>query len=80
MTEYWKIQEGRSDEFAARMEEILDVYTRPYDASHPVICMDESPKQLIGEVRQPLPIRPGSVRKVDDEYVRLGTAEIAKSH
>jgi len=58
------------------MEDVLDVYTRPYDARRPVICMDESPKQLIGEVRQPLPMRPGSIRKTDDEYVRFGTAEI----
>ena len=55
---------------------MLDVYTRPYDANRPVICMDESPKQLIGEVREPIPMQPGRVRKIDDEYVRLGTAEI----
>ena len=55
---------------------MLDVYTRPYDAKRPVICMDESPKQLIGEVREPIPMQPGRVRKIDDEYVRLGTAEI----
>ena len=58
------------------MEDVLDVYTRPYDANRPVICMDESPKQLIGEVREPIPMQPGRVRKIDDEYVRLGTAEI----
>ena len=37
------------------MEDVLDVYQRPYDPSYPVVCMDESPKQLIGEVREPLP-------------------------
>lgn len=55
---------------------MLDVYTRPYDAKRPVICMDESPKQLIGEVREPIPMQPGKVRKIDDEYMRFGTAEI----
>ena len=58
------------------MEDVLDVYTRPYDAKRPVICMDESPKQLIGEVREPIPMQPGKVRKIDDEYMRFGTAEI----
>lgn len=58
------------------MEDVLDVYQRPYDPSYPVVCMDESPKQLIGEVRGPLPTRPGSIEKVDDEYVRLGVAEL----
>ena len=61
------------------MEDVLDVYTRPYDANRPVICMDESPKQLIGEVREPIPMQPGRVRKIDDEYVRLGTAEILRT-
>ena len=58
------------------MEDVLDVYQRPYDSSYPVVCMDESPKQLIGEVREPLPAKPGSIEKVDDEYVRLGVAEL----
>ena len=58
------------------MEDVLDVYQRPYDPSYPVVCVDESPKQLIGEVRGPLPTRPGSIEKVDDEYVRLGVAEL----
>ena len=58
------------------MEDVLDVYKRPYDPRFPVLCMDESSQQLIGEVRTPLPTRSGSVRKVDDEYVRNGIAEI----
>lgn len=59
------------------MESILDVlYARPYNPQRPVVCMDESSQQLIGEVRQPLPTRPGKDRKVDDEYVRNGVAEI----
>jgi len=58
------------------MEDVLDVYHLPYDPKYPVICMDESSKQLIGEVREPIPGKPGRVRCIDDEYVRNGVAEI----
>lgn len=58
------------------MEDVLDVYHRPYDPRRPVVCMDEASKQLIGEVRDPLPTRPGQVQKYDSEYKRLGTANI----
>lgn len=58
------------------MEDVLDVYHRPYDADYPVVCMDEASKQLIGEVRAPLPVRPGQVAKYDSEYRREGTANI----
>lgn len=58
------------------MEDVLDVYHRPYDPQRPVVCMDEASKQLIGEVRKPLPARPGQVAKYDSEYRRLGTANI----
>lgn len=58
------------------MEDVLDVYQRPYDPAYPVVCMDESPKQLIGEVAPPLPAKPDSVEKIDAEYIRNGTIEI----
>ena len=58
------------------MEDVLDVYHRPYDSRRPMVCMDEASKQLIGEVREPLPSRPGQVQKYDSEYRRLGTANI----
>lgn len=58
------------------MEDVLEVYQRPYNPEYPVVCMDESPKQLIGEVHPPIPIKPGSVEKIDAEYVRNGTVEI----
>ena len=48
----------------------------PYDPDYPVVCMDESCKQLIGEVREPIPCKPGQPMRVDDEYVRNGVAEI----
>ena len=54
----------------------MDVYHRPYDPRRPMVCMDEASKQLIGEVREPLPTRPGRIQKYDSEYKRLGTANI----
>ncbi len=58
------------------MEDVLDVYERPYDEKYPVVCMDEKPYQLLGEPREPLPMLPGSDRKVDSEYIRNGTCSI----
>ena len=58
------------------MEDVLEVYSRPYDPARPVICMDEKPYQLLGEVREPIPAKPGGVEKVDSEYKREGTCSI----
>jgi len=58
------------------MEDVLEVYSRPYNHKKPVVCMDEKPYQLLGHVREPLPARPGSVEKVDSEYERNGTCSI----
>lgn len=58
------------------MEDVLDVYARPYDKRFPVVCMDESSVQLIGEVSTPIPAAPGHPKLVDDEYVRNGVASI----
>lgn len=58
------------------MEDVLAVYHLPYDPDYPVVCMDESCKQLIGEVREPIPCAPGRPIRIDDEYVRNGVAEI----
>ena len=58
------------------MEDILDVYERPYDPRTPVVCMDEKPYQLLGEVREPLPMRSGDTQKMDSEYTRNGTVSI----
>ena len=68
--------EGPSAEYVAAMEDVLEVYHRPYDGQRPVVCMDECSKQLIGEVREPLPPKPGHVAKQDSEYERLGTANV----
>ena len=58
------------------MEDVLEVYARPYDPTCPVLCMDESSMQLIGEVQQPIPAAPGHPVLVDDEYVRNGVANV----
>jgi len=58
------------------MEDVLAVYHLPYDPDYPVVCMDESYKQMIGEVREPIPCVPGRPERVDDENVRNGVAEI----
>ena len=58
------------------MEDVLDVYERPYDPRFPVICMDEASKQLVGEVRKPLPPNPGQPLRIDSEYERLGTCNL----
>jgi len=58
------------------MEMVLDVYKRSYDQKYPVVCMDESPKQLIKERRQPLSAYPGSLEKYDYEYERCGVCNI----
>ena len=61
-------------EFVCAMEDVLDVYHRPYDEKRPLIALDESSKQLIGETIQPLPAEPGQPERFDYEYVRNGTA------
>jgi hypothetical protein len=58
------------------MEDVLGIYTLPYDPARPVIVMDEKPYQLLGEVRDPIPMAPGHPRRVDSEYVRKGTCSI----
>jgi len=58
------------------MERVLDVYKRPYDTQHPVVCMDESPKQLIGETRISVPVSPGKPARQDYEYKRCGMCNI----
>lgn len=58
------------------MEDVLEVYTRPYDPAHPVVCLDEISKQLVAETRTPLPAEPGQPERVDYEYERCGTANL----
>jgi transposase len=63
-------------EYVARMEDVLDLYAEPPDPKRPVVCFDESPVQLIGETRQPIPAMPGQLERYDCEYKRNGTANL----
>lgn len=63
-------------EFVTRMEDVLALYAEPPDERRPVVCFDETPRQLIGEERVPVPAEPGKRRRFDYEYVRNGTANV----
>jgi transposase len=63
-------------EYVARMEDVLDLYAEAPDPKHPVVCFDESPTQLIGEVRQPILAKPGQLERYDCEYRRNGTVNL----
>jgi hypothetical protein len=70
------IPPGQSGAFVACMEDVLEVYHRPYDERRPQVCLDEVPVQLVGETRVPLPPQPGRPARYDYEYVRNGTANL----
>jgi transposase len=76
LTERWCIPPEGSGEFVWRMEDVLAVYTRPYDPKRPQVCLDEVSKQLLAHKREPLPTRPGRGNRVDYEYERRGTANL----
>ena len=71
----WCIPQVDAD-YVARMEDVLDLYAEAPDPQRPVVCFDESPIQLIGEVRRPIPPEPGQVERYDCEYRRDGTANL----
>jgi transposase len=71
----WCIPQVDAD-YVARMEDVLDLYAEAPDPKRPVVCFDESPIQLIGEVRQPIPAEPGQIERYDCEYRRNGTANL----
>ncbi len=73
---YWCIPPKEDAEFVANMEDVLDVYHMPYDPKRPLWCMDEKPYQILGEAREPLPMRPGDIAKIDSEYKRNGTVSV----
>jgi hypothetical protein len=72
----WVIPPDQNADFVDHMEDVLDVYQRPYDPSRPMVCMDETSKQLLGEIRTPLPAMPGQPARYDAEYVRKGVANL----
>jgi hypothetical protein len=66
--QYWVIPPDANAEFVACMEDVLEIYARPYEAAFPVICMDEQPVQLTKETRPPIPATTAHPRRVDYEY------------
>jgi DDE superfamily endonuclease len=65
-----------SPEYIEKMEDVLAVYEKPYNAAEPVVCIDEKPVTLHAEVRPPIPMAPGKIAKRDNEYERCGTANV----
>jgi hypothetical protein len=74
--EYWVIPPEADAEFVAGMEDVLEIYERPYDPQCPVLCMDEQPTQLVNETRTPIPATAKHPKRVDYEYERVGVANI----
>ena len=72
----WSIPPKQNASFVWRMEDVLEVYTRPYDERFPQVCFDEKSKQLLAEVREPLAACPGRAARQDYEYERNGTANL----
>jgi len=76
LSKRWCIPPKANAEFVCGMEEVLDVYKRPYDPMRPEVCLDERPKQLVAEVGKPIPADPGQPARYDYEYKRNGVANI----
>jgi hypothetical protein len=74
--QYWVIPPQADAEFTAHMEDVLDVYSRPYDPKAPVLCMDEQPVQLVEEARAPIAATHEHPKRVDYEYKRSGVANV----
>lgn len=71
----WCIQEI-NDEYKERMYDILDLYEEDHDPKRPIICLDEKSKQLLGDIKQPIKSKPGSLEKFDYNYKRNGTCNL----
>ena len=76
MRKQWCIPPKADAAFVCNMEDVLDVYKRPYDPKHPLVCMDEMPKQLLMDTRERLPLQPGDPERFDYEYKRGGVADL----
>jgi hypothetical protein len=72
----WCIPPQEDARFVAAMENVLEVYERPYDEQRPVVCLDEAAKQILGEVREPLALESGQPVRYDNEYERRGTCAV----
>jgi len=73
LREQWCIPPKADAAFVCNMEDVLEVYKQPYNPKHPLICMDEMPKQLLMDIQEPLPILPGKPERSDYEYKRGAT-------
>jgi len=76
LREQWVIPPKENAEFVAAMEDVLEVYQRPYNSQRPVVCLDEQSKQLVKETRPIIPAKPGRNQRLDYEYERNGTANL----
>lgn len=76
LKEQWCIPPKANATFVCNMEDVLEVYKRPYDPKRPLICMDEMPKQLLTDTRETLPVQPGKAEWYDYEYKRGGVADL----
>jgi hypothetical protein len=76
LKEQWVLPPKQNADFVCAMEDVLEVYQRPYDPKRPQVCFDEASKQLVGHVQDPLPPQPGQPAREDYEYERKGTANI----
>jgi len=76
LSERWCIPPKANAEFVCNMEDVLDVYKRPFDPNRPMVCFDERPKQLIAEIRKPIPAVAGRPGRHDYEYKRNGVANL----
>jgi transposase len=76
LNKQWCIPEETSAAFVCQMEDVLDVYKRQHDPQRPLVCMDESNKQLLADIKHALPMEPGQVQRYDYGYVRRGVANL----
>ena len=76
LKQQWVIPPEANAAFVADMEDVLEVYQRPHDPQRPLVCLDESSKQLIAETRTPIPAKPGQPARHDHEYERNGVANL----
>lgn len=76
LKEQWVLPKEGNADFVCAMEDVLEVYTRPYNAQRPVVCLDEASKQLVADVTPPVPMQPGHPARHDYEYERCGTANL----
>ncbi len=72
----WCIAPEHNAAFVCAMEDVLEVYSRPYNAARPQVCLDEAAKQILSEVREPIAMEAGQAQRVDNEYVRQGTCAL----